>query len=202
MQPWAVGFACACPGRDDKKACGKNSKGSWSNGMKNKKAGLLLVGMWPNIFLIGRALYLAVREAVKSGAVPIRRGAQLAGLLLMPQLWYMRLHWAFIRKLHHKPKHTHTHKLATQKLLLTYSDAVPSKQAMSRFSTENAAKKKVFNDKLVMATITRGLFFHKLTVKIHQWKKKKTKTQQPTKLQYSNLERGRVCRSRNASAWL
>lgn len=54
--------------------------------MKNKKAGLLLVGMWPNIFLIGRALYLAVREAVKSGAVPIRRGAQLAGLLLMPQL--------------------------------------------------------------------------------------------------------------------
>lgn len=41
------------------------------------KKKLVLVGMWPNIVLIGRALYLAVREAVKSTAVPIRRGAQL-----------------------------------------------------------------------------------------------------------------------------
>ena len=53
---------------------------------KNKNPQLLLVGMWPNIFLIGRALYLAVREAVKSGAVPRRRGAQLAGLLLVLEL--------------------------------------------------------------------------------------------------------------------
>lgn len=45
-----------------------------SNGIKKK---LVLVGMWPNIVIIGRALYLAVREAVKSTAVPIRKGAQL-----------------------------------------------------------------------------------------------------------------------------
>lgn len=45
-----------------------------------------MVGMWPNIFLIGRALHLAVREVVKSEAVPIRRGTQLAGLILMLEL--------------------------------------------------------------------------------------------------------------------
>lgn len=84
-------LTCEYPGHDDKKAHCKNSKNSWSNGMKNKNPGLLLVGMWANIFLIGRALYLAVREAVKSGAVPRRRGAQLAGLLLVLELWYMRL---------------------------------------------------------------------------------------------------------------
>lgn len=47
---------------------------SCSNGIHGR---LLWVGMWPNIVLIGRALYLTVREAVKSTAVSIRRGAQL-----------------------------------------------------------------------------------------------------------------------------
>ena len=42
--------------------------------------------MWPNIFLIGRALYLAVREAVKTSAAPRRSGTQLAGLLLVLEL--------------------------------------------------------------------------------------------------------------------
>lgn len=77
---------CIPQGSNDKKAHCKRSKNSQSNATKNKNPRLLLVGMWPNIFLIGRALYLAVREAVKSGAVPRRRGAQLAGLLLELEL--------------------------------------------------------------------------------------------------------------------
>lgn len=60
----------AQPGHDDKEAHCKNSKDSWSSDMKNKKLELLLEGMWPNIFLIGRALYLAVREAVKAVVFP------------------------------------------------------------------------------------------------------------------------------------
>lgn len=57
-----------------------------SNGIKKK---LLLGGMWPNIVLIGRALHLAVREALKSTAIPIRRGAQLDVFINVGTLIYV-----------------------------------------------------------------------------------------------------------------
>lgn len=49
-----------------------------NNNKKNKKIqGLLQEGMRPNIFLIGRALYLAVSEVIKMRTVPRRREAAL-----------------------------------------------------------------------------------------------------------------------------
>lgn len=42
-----------------------------------KIQGLLQEGMRPNIFLIGRALYLAVSEVIKMRTVPRRRVAAL-----------------------------------------------------------------------------------------------------------------------------
>lgn len=207
----AVGFACALPGQDDKKARSKNSEDSWSNGMKNKKLGLLLEGMWPNIFLIGRALYLAVREAVKSCAVPIRRGAQLAGLLLMLQLWYMRLHWAFIRKLHHKPKHahTHTHKCNTNSARWNYCSPIEMLHLPNRKRAEPPqkipAKKKSFSvtnwrwQQSLEAFLSPFSSFTSWLWKTHQLEKKKNNN---TKLKYSDVGRGTVCRTRNGSARL
>lgn len=195
---WAEGFACARPGRDDKKAGSKNSQDSWSNGMENKNLGLLFGRYVAKYF----SNWKGTLSCCQSGSKKLCCSHKERSTACRPFINAAASDICVCTGLSSgscaiKPKHariethtrTHTHKRnanpARWKLLFADWDAAPSKQEAGRSSPENPGqkkkKKKSFSvtnwrwQQSLEAFLSLFFFFqlHKLTVKNTPSEKKK-----------------------------